>query len=111
MTLLTWVKDTQENWKELLSQRVAQIIASVQNWGVCDATNLIGDPLLGVISTTPALFSKSPAPSCVAPLEDAVSMLPITRPVAVWKKAVYCYALQMVKFSLILQVRKCNRPG
>lgn len=75
----TWSSDAQ------VSRSHASFISrAIQNWGGCNTMDLSGDPLLGVISTIPALSVSSPAPVMAAPTGDVVQMLPFLRPVSLW---------------------------
>jgi len=67
-----------------LNIRAAELSSAVQAWGTTDVTQLVGDPLLGFSSTVPALMYGSPAPSCAAPLDDIIRMMPFTRPSSPW---------------------------
>jgi intracellular multiplication protein IcmB len=62
-----------------------ELLSAIQSWGGCDGTGLIGDPLLGVSSTLPAFMKSSPAVGAVAPLKDALSLMPIGRPASPWR--------------------------
>ena len=67
-----------------LRRRMAEFAKALQGWGTCDVTEALGDPLLGVTATVPALMPSSPSPHSVAPLEDAIGMLPL-RSASPWK--------------------------
>lgn len=67
-----------------LSRRAARLMTAVQSWGSCDTTMLTGDPLALYTSTLPAMAPVSPAARAVAPLPDAVRLLPVTRPCSPW---------------------------
>jgi len=70
---------------EIISQRLSELVAGVQAWGNCEASAIVGDPLYGFSSTLPGLMPNSVAPVCTAPLEEAITMLPLTRPASVWE--------------------------
>ena len=81
----TWVSRHDEDCIEKLSRYSARVQTAVQSWGSCDTADIIGDPLLGFTATVPALMPTSPAPAAIAPLVDALSMLPTTRPTSPWR--------------------------
>ena len=85
--LCTWatVEDNEHIAHLLLRRRVAELAKAVQGWGTCDVAEAIGDPLIGVTATLPAMMPTSPAPVSAAPLPDAISMLPM-RPASPWKE-------------------------
>jgi intracellular multiplication protein IcmB len=66
----TWVKAGTDRATSLthLKRRSSELAKAVQGWGTCDVTEVIGDPLLGVSSSLPALSTGSPAPVSGAPL-------------------------------------------
>lgn len=68
----------------ILRQRMAELTKAIQGWGTTDVTEAVGDPLLGLSSTVPALMPASPAPMTAAPLDDALGMLP-QRSASPWK--------------------------
>jgi intracellular multiplication protein IcmB len=69
----------------LLRRRVAELSKAVQGWGTTDVSEAVGDPLLGLTATLPAMMPSSPAPVTAAPLHDAIGMLPF-RPASPWKE-------------------------
>nr|WP_305910425.1 hypothetical protein [Methylomarinum sp. Ch1-1]MDP4523176.1 hypothetical protein [Methylomarinum sp. Ch1-1] len=70
---------------ELLGRRSSELVAGIQSWGNCEATTMVGDPLLGFSATIPGLSLKSPVNRAPAPLSELVSMLPLTRPASPWR--------------------------
>lgn len=69
----------------ILRRRVAELSKLVQGWGTADVSEAVGDPLLGVAATIPAMMPTSPAPVTAAPLQDAIGMWPL-RPASPWKE-------------------------
>lgn len=67
-----------------LSIRAASLASAVQAWGTTDVAQVVGDPLLGFSSTVPGLMLSHPGPSCAAPLEEVLNMLPLNRPSSPW---------------------------
>lgn len=86
MAFCTWVDRSKADALKILAQRAARLRTAVQSWGSCDTTDLIGDPLLGLAATLPAYMPSSPAPTAIAPLTDAVRMLPLARPTSPWEQ-------------------------
>jgi intracellular multiplication protein IcmB len=68
-----------------LRRRVAELSKAVQGWGTSDVSEAVGDPLIGLTATIPALMPVSPAPVTAAPLHDALGMIPF-RPASPWKE-------------------------
>lgn len=87
VTLDTWTNAHNPNAIKTVHEQISDLMQAVQGWGTCDTTNVIGAPLLGVSASLPAFMANSPAPVAAAPLEDAIKMLPLTRPAAPWKQA------------------------
>lgn len=84
--LTTWVtiEDDVDKSHALLRRRLFELAKVVQGWGTCEVSELIGDPLLGVMSTVPAIMPASPAPVTASPLQEALGLLPY-RPASPWK--------------------------
>ena len=86
--LCTWAAVRTIEEKEahlLLRRRVAELSKAVQGWGTSDVSEAIGDPLLGLTASLPAMMPTSPAPVTAAPLQDAIGMLPM-RSASPWKE-------------------------
>ena len=81
MSVCTWCDYDQP--KKLKGQ-IAELIKAVQSWGFCEISEFSGDSLFSYTSTALGLTNKSPAAASVAPLFDACSMLPFTRPTSTW---------------------------
>lgn len=69
----------------LISERLSVLATNIQSWGSSDVADVVGDPVLGLNATLPAMMPTSIAPKAAAPLDDALSMLPITRPASLWR--------------------------
>lgn len=67
-----------------LQEQSAEMVGSIQGWGVSDVTEMWGAPELGYIASLPGATPKSPAPLAAAPLPDILRMLPLTRPSVPW---------------------------
>lgn len=68
-----------------LRRRMAELTKAIQGWGTTDVSEAVGDPLLGLTATVPAMMPSSPAPVTAAPLQDAIGMLPL-RSASPWKE-------------------------
>jgi intracellular multiplication protein IcmB len=69
----------------LLRIRAAELTKAIQGWGSCDVSEVCGDPFAGVVSSMLGVTTNSVSTVTVAPLSEAVYMLPITRPASPWK--------------------------
>jgi len=83
VALTTWAPVGQMS---VLRTRAAELAKAVQGWGHCEVSDVSGDAFEAVLSTTVGLMSRSIATPSVAPLTDAVYMLPITRPSSAWEQ-------------------------
>lgn len=84
-SFVTWVDmDEEDKAKEKLRAASCRFQTQVQSWGSCETCDLLGDPLLGFETTVPALTPTSAAPKALAPLKEALSLLPLTRPTSPW---------------------------
>jgi intracellular multiplication protein IcmB len=68
-----------------ISERLSVLATNAQAWGASDVRD-VGDPVLGLNATLPAIMPTSTAPKAVAPLSEAITMLPFTRPASLWRK-------------------------
>lgn len=69
---------------EQLRVQRSVLISAIQSWGSADATDAMGDPILGMTATLPGTMPKQPSPVACAPLPDALSLLPFGRPASPW---------------------------
>lgn len=86
--LCTWAcisEMAEQEAHSLLLRRMAELAKTVQGWGTCDVSEAVGDPLLGICATIPALMPTSPAPITAAPLQEAIGMLPM-RSASPWRE-------------------------
>lgn len=70
----------------LLRERSAILLRGIEGWGHCQAGDLCGDPLEGAMSTALGLAVASTAPPGAAPISDAVTFLPWSRPANPWRQ-------------------------
>lgn len=82
VTACTWAKAGDI---ETLRRRSEYLQKAIQSWGLADTRDVVGDPLLGVMSTIPAITLANPAPLTIAPLREVVNMLPLDRPTSLWR--------------------------
>ncbi|MFN3234530.1 MAG: type IV secretion protein IcmB [Gammaproteobacteria bacterium] len=82
VALTTWAP---EGNIRLLRTRTAELAKAVQGWGNCDTSEVSGDVFGGIVSSHIGVSSQSYATPTVAPLSDAVFMLPFSRPATVWR--------------------------
>ncbi len=68
-----------------LRRRASLLAQRVEGWGGCKATTLAGDALEGVMSSVPGLSLASTGTPCLAPLGDALTMLPWNRTASPWQ--------------------------
>lgn len=87
----TWINRHEDEALKKLSSNVNTFVGVVQSWGACEVVDVLGDPLLGVVSSISGLTPKSCAKRTAAPLVSAVSMLPIERQCSPWKSGSLCF--------------------
>jgi intracellular multiplication protein IcmB len=75
----TWAPD-----ENTVKQRMSSLEKSFQAWGSCQVSHTNGDPMAALASTIPAFTTKNTSKQHVAPLSDALSMLPLQRPATPW---------------------------
>lgn len=84
-TFDTWVNVYEDDALKKLSSSGSELIASIQGWGNAEATDLIGNPTLGFLSTISGISDSLPSNGAAAPIADVIKMMPITRPSSIWK--------------------------
>ena len=82
VSLATWAED---NDVRLLRTRSAELAKAVEGWGTCEVSEVSGDVFAGVSSSIMGFSANSVATPSIAPLSDAVYMLPFTRPASSWE--------------------------
>ena len=63
----------------LLEDRIGILTQAIESWGYAQVSQLIGDPLEGVMSSALAVAPQSTAPPAVAPLHEVMKLLPWQR--------------------------------
>lgn len=79
IAMTTWA-DNLKTVKEQAS-KLARIFES---WGSATVSEITGNPVSGLASASMGFTSSGIAQISVAPLEDAITMLPLSRPSALW---------------------------
>ena len=83
MTAVTWAE---ANNQKLLDSRASLLLQALASWGEGEWTDIVGDPVAGTLSTVPGITKGDVSPPAAAPLVDAISMLPISRPALSWRE-------------------------
>ncbi len=76
VSFCTWAP--KDNLKQL-EERAAILAQAIESWGYAQVTQLIGDPLQGVLSSALGIACESTAPPAAAPLYDIMKLLPWQR--------------------------------
>lgn len=79
ISAMTWAPHTDEGIKEL-ALRKAKLWRTLSSWGQLDAAERTGNPMRAVQSCALGLTPVHIGEPCPAPLDDAISMLPLSRP-------------------------------
>ncbi len=82
VSMATWAP---EGNIRLLRIRAAELAKAVEGWGTCEVSEVSGDIFAGVASSLLGFSANSIATPSIAPLADAVYMLPFTRPASAWE--------------------------
>lgn len=78
--VMTWVDAGRSDSNKELALRKSLLWNRVEAWGNCRIIERTGNPMLSLQSNVPGLTFKHVANPAPAPLADALSMLPFTRP-------------------------------
>lgn len=68
----------------LIEERASQLAKTIEGWGYCSVSSAIGDPVAGVMSSALGIDVRSTAPAGIAPLGDAIYLLPWNRDASPW---------------------------
>lgn len=79
ITAMTWATHTEEGLNEL-ALRKSKLWRTLSGWGDLNATEKTGNPMQVVQSCAVGLSPVSVGEPCPAPLDEAISILPLTRP-------------------------------
>ncbi len=85
LTADTWIEAQHPNAKRELQRQANALAAAFEGWGSAAANDVTGDPLLGLCASLPAVMRTMPSYPACAPLNEVVRMLPLMRPVSVWR--------------------------
>jgi len=75
----TWSSTERET-----KRRLATLEKAIQSWGICNMTDVHGDPVAAWASTIPAFTSKNTANRMLPPLSETLHLLPLQRPATPW---------------------------
>ena len=82
LALTTWAPKGE---REVLRRRASDLARCVESWGSCQVSEVTGDPIAGMVSSALSVSQGSIATMAAAPIEDAMSMMPWSRPTSPWK--------------------------
>jgi intracellular multiplication protein IcmB len=77
ISLATFAPEGKQN---LLEDRISILMQAVESWGYCQVSNVVGDPLDCVMSSAMGIACASTAPTAIAPMYEAMKLLPWQRP-------------------------------
>lgn len=81
ISLCTWA----DNEKQA-ENNVSQLARAVENWGSCNVSEITGNPISGLASASMGFTSRGIATVSAAPISDAITMLPFSRPSSLWQE-------------------------
>ena len=84
--MLTWV--TPEEGEDGLARRLGRLQQIAEGWGECVFSPLVGDPLEAFAASVPGLCCGGTAEPALAPLSEALGLLPICRPAPLARRSV-----------------------
>jgi intracellular multiplication protein IcmB len=76
-----------------LRRRASTLAQRIEAWGNCRATAVAGDPLEAVLSSVPGLSAGSTGTPMLAPLGDAMALLPWSRTASPWNQGSVLFRL------------------
>lgn len=84
VSFCTWAPANKVDDLSLIEERLSRLQKAVETWGICQVSNTSGDPVQGTMSSALGLDVTSTAPTGVAPVEDAMLLMPWTRDASPW---------------------------
>ncbi|ENV52033.1 IncI1 plasmid conjugative transfer protein TraU [Acinetobacter junii CIP 107470 = MTCC 11364] len=79
ISLSTWSNTERET-----KRRLATLEKAIQSWGICNMSDVHGDPVAAWASTIPAFTTRNTANRMLPPLSEALKMYPLQRPATPW---------------------------
>lgn len=79
---------------DLLNERVNRMQRALETWGQCESKTVSGDPVDTLMSSVPGMGVKATAPAGIAPLEEALYVMPWMRETSPWSEG--CLLLRTV---------------
>ena len=86
--LLTWVGA--DEGEEALSRRLSRLQQLAEGWGETVFTPVVGDPVESVAASAPGFCCGGTATPALAPIGDALRMLPVGRPAPLGRPGAAC---------------------
>ena len=88
--MLTWVDRglSTEEGEEEVARRLGRLQQIAEGWGECVFSPLVGDPLEAFACTVPGFCCAGTAEPALAPLAEALRLLPVCRPAPMARNAV-----------------------
>ena len=86
IALLTWTAP--EEGPDALARRLSRLQQLAEGWGETVWTPLVGDPLEAFAASVPGFCCGGTATPAVAPLTEALALLPVNRPAPMARRAV-----------------------
>ena len=83
ISFATWARRDQGR---LLRERLSGLVQAIESWGYCQTDEVSGDPLDCVMSSAMGIHCAGTAPTAIAPMYEAVKLLPWQRPSSPFKE-------------------------
>jgi intracellular multiplication protein IcmB len=74
VSLATWASTELPQGK--IDEQAAVLMQAFESWGQCQVSQIIGDPVEGIMSSALGISCSSTAPAGIAPLEEVLKLLP-----------------------------------
>src|SRR6202789_4619652 len=76
-----------------LRRRASTLSQRIEGWGNCKTVRIAGDPLDGVMSSVPGLALASTANPSLAPIGEALPLLPWSHTISPWERGSVLFRL------------------
>jgi intracellular multiplication protein IcmB len=87
ITADTWVEEegAPDRAASQLRRQRGILLSLLHQWGQISASDMMGEALFGLAATLPACLVSAPGQPNLAPLADAATLWPLTRPASLWE--------------------------
>jgi intracellular multiplication protein IcmB len=93
-----------------LRRRASTLAQRIEGWGNCKIARVVGDPLDGVMSSVPGLALASTGNPALAPIGEALPLLPWSHAISPWERGSVLFGCRMAPSGPTIRLAaRCDR--